>query len=131
MRYRNLRKYKYQLIDDETVQTEIDHNVATKFITIQEGLLTVKSGYAWDGATFAFDTATILRGSLFHDALYQLMREGELNRDKYRPIADLLLKKICLEDGMWKVRAEWVYFAVKTFARRSTKPTKDNKVITI
>ena len=47
-----------------------------------------------------------------HDALYQLIRKGYLEQ-KDREIADIELKRICLEDGMWKWRAWYVYHAVR------------------
>jgi len=136
MRYRILHGYKYELVDTVMVETDIkDVEVDTEFICLwPNGQLFIKSYYAWDGASGpAIDTKTIMRGSLIHDALYQLMREGYLDRTKYRSIADKILKKICLEDGMWKTRANWVYWAVKTFAKRSSEPEKEprGKIVTI
>jgi hypothetical protein len=32
---------------------------------------------------------------------------------EYRESADQLLRTVCLQDGMWKVRAWWVYQAVR------------------
>ncbi len=136
MRYRELHGYKYELVDTVMVQTDITGlDIDTEYIALFEnGQLFVKLGYAWDGASGpAIDTKTIMRGSLVHDSLYQLMREGHLDRTKYRDAADQLLRKICLEDGMWKVRANWVYWAVKSFAKRSSEPEKDprGKIVTI
>lgn len=136
MRYRLLHGYKYELVDTVMVQTDITGlDIDTEYIALFEnGQLFVKPYYAWDGASGpAIDTKTIMRGSLIHDALYQLMREGHLDRKKYRPYADQLLRKICLEDGMCKIRANWVYWAVKTFARRSSEPAKEplGQIVTI
>jgi hypothetical protein len=44
-----------------------------------------------------------MRGSLAHDACYQLMRMGLLP-ETYSDRADELLKRLWIEDGMW----EWV-----------------------
>ena len=50
--------------------------------------------------------------SLVHDALYQLIKLGKLNI-KYRKAADKVLKHLCLECGMPKWRAEYVYWFVR------------------
>jgi len=68
------------------------------------------------------DTLTFMRGSLIHDALYQLMREGHLDHDAYREAADRALQKICIEDGMWPLRAWWVYHGVRLFADPAADP---------
>jgi hypothetical protein len=54
-----------------------------------------------------------MRGSLVHDALYQLMREGLLDPEQWREPADSLLRAICREDGMSAIRAWWVYKGVR------------------
>ena len=61
-----------------------------------------------------------MRGSLVHDALYQLIREGELGPGQRR-MADGLLHEICLADGMSYLRIGWVYLAVRVFGRRFAK----------
>ena len=44
-------------------------------------------------------------GSLLHDALYQLMREGLLDHTLHREAADRILQSLCREDGMTALRA--------------------------
>jgi len=61
-----------------------------------------------------------MRGSLVHDGCYQLMREKLLPARKRRP-ADELLRLICLEDGMSRVRADYVFHAVRAFGASSSK----------
>ena len=115
MKYRS--GYKYQLHEDYIVQTNIypprrivDHG----FIRLDHnGVLTIKAGYAWDGPSGpSIDTRNFMRGSLVHDALYQLMREGLLDLG-WRETADQELRRVCLEDGMSAIRAWWVYKAVR------------------
>lgn len=55
---------------------------------------------------------TLMRGSLVHDALYQLMRENHLDEDRWRPTADDILRRLCREDGMSAIRAWYVYQGV-------------------
>jgi len=125
--------YKYQISRDYGVQTSIlpDKDICTCFIELRtNGFLIIKSGYAWDGASGpAIDTKSFIRGSLVHDALYELMREGLLNIHWRIPV-DRELIKICLEDGMWKLRTVWVYFAVKTFAKRCAENGNRRKTMT-
>ena len=111
--------YKYQLRETYTVFISIKPPmpILTQYIDLYtNGRLVIKEGYAWDGPSGpTIDTQTFMRGSLVHDALYQLMREDYLSPITYRKEADKILKKLCLEDGMWSIRAWWVYWGVRFF----------------
>src|SRR5690242_11685332 len=103
--------YKYVLAETASVETTIipPKDINTTFIHLDlQGKLTVLQDYAWDGATGVPDGGDILRGSLFHDALYQLMRQGLLDH-MWRDSADRLLRTLCIEDGMSPVFANFVY----------------------
>lgn len=108
--------YKYQLARDYTVKVGITppEQVVTPFICLSPtGVLSVKSGYAWDGPSGpTVDTSNFMRGSLVHDALYQLMRSRELDVG-WRETADKELVRICGEDGMSGIRRWWVYRGVR------------------
>lgn len=110
--------YKYQLADDYTIRTGIfPHDVVDiDFIRMdRDGSLLLRKGYAWNGPSGpTFDTPTFMRGSLVHDALYQLMCAGLLSRAN-RGVADDLLRCICTEDGMTGWRAWYVHRAVSAF----------------
>lgn len=108
--------YKYQLYTDYTINIPIKNvHINTSYIQLVEnGDLTIKHGYAWDGATGAIDTNTIIRASLVHDALYQLMRDCELDRSN-KEIADKIFRTICKEDGMIWFRRWYIYHIVKYF----------------
>lgn len=124
--------FKYQLAADETIFVEwlMGYNIETPFISIKDGWLLVKKGYAWDGPSGpTFDTKSFMRGSLFHDALYQLMRLELLPRG-CRHLADNLLVDVCIEDKMWPLRAKWVMFGVDTFAASAAHPDHVKKVYT-
>lgn len=78
----------------------------------ENGVLHVAAGYAWDGSSGpARDTRKSMRGSLVHDALYQLMRLRVLRLDA-RPVTDRIYRDLCLEDGTWSPRAWWRYVAL-------------------
>jgi len=132
MKYKLLGNYKYQNLDTLTILTEIKivGNTGNPYVNITaDGLLTINKGYSWDGPSGpTIDTKTFIRGSLIHDALYQLMREGYID-DEHRDYADRLLRKICIEAGMNKFRAWYVYISLKWFGEKNTKPIKKfNKV---
>lgn len=122
--------YKYQLAADYEIRTGIFPvtAVGTEFCTLaRDGLLRIRSGYAWDGASsVALDTNTFMRGSLVHDALYQLISEGLLSAGQ-RVAADKLLHRICIEDGMDRFRARYVLWAVRTFGGAFVNASKTTK----
>lgn len=108
--------YKYQLDQDYLVSIPItpERDIFSDFIGLRvDGMLKIKKGYAWDGPSGpAIDTRNFMRGSLIHDALYQLMREHGLDL-KHREDADHILRMICQEDGMTLIRSWWVYAGVR------------------
>jgi hypothetical protein len=98
------------------------------FSLTEEGYLSIKEGYAWDGPSGpTFDTKSSIRASLIHDVLYQMLRERMLPA-KYREMADNELFRVCIEDGMWKWRARLWYRAVRKAAGYAAKPRKKEKV---
>jgi hypothetical protein len=68
-----------------------------------------------------------MRGSLVHDALYQLIRQRCISED-YRLHADKLLKKMCREDGMSAFRAAMVYKAARWFGEQSAIPHNEKRI---
>lgn len=122
--FRKLTKYKYQLNKVYTFQSSIlpGDDLLSDFVDLKSnGLLEIKKHYAWDGASGpALDTKTILRGSLVHDALYQLLSLELLDR-KYKDDIDRLFQKICRVDGMSRFRAWYVYLAVHYFGKGRPK----------
>lgn len=126
IRYRE--GYKYQLSSDYSKDVGIrpKHDIWTDHLHLSTaGILTIKKGYAWDGASGpTIDTKSSMRGSLVHDALYQLIRLGHID-DSYREKADELLYEICREDGMMWVRANLWEKAVRWFANSACRPSSE------
>ncbi|MCK5218688.1 hypothetical protein KAR10_04150 [bacterium] len=124
--------FKYQLKVDYVCYVDIKPkaDIVTKYISLTvDGLLTIRNGYAWDGPSGpTVDTRTFMRGSLVHDAIYQLIRQGYLPASARGP-GDKELKKICLEDGMMKIRAWWVYRSVQGFASSAALPSRQRQVL--
>lgn len=126
IRYRKLEKYKYKLMVPFCTDLELQPAgvVDTPYIRLsRDGVLRISASYAWDGPSGpAVDTRTFMRASLVHDALYQLMRGKYLDFRRDRHFADDLLKKMCLEDGMFPLRAWYIHKALRLFGRRSARP---------
>jgi hypothetical protein len=123
--YRDLDRYKYQLLEDYTVKTGIiGYKVLleeTAFISLEEdGTLFIKARYAWDGASSCPDFDSIMRGSLVHDAFYQLLRMEKLPQ-ALRDDADRLIQCMCKQDGMNTFLAWTVYKALKHFGAKAAK----------
>ena len=124
--------YNYQLQEDYVIATGIEPvpPTSTEYISLAPyGTLTIRKGYAWDGPSGpAIDTLNFMRGSLVHDALYQLMREGLLE-GSFRESVDRLLQRICKEDGMSTVRAWWVYQGVRFGGGAAADPARKKPFI--
>lgn len=125
--------YKYQLHETYTEHVYIRPaaGIETRYISLTvDGYLEVRVGYAWDGPSGpTIDSLSSMRGSLVHDALYQLMRMGLLDPRKWKNPADLLFEKMLVEDGMWEWRARWWYRGVAGFAEGATLAKSQKKIL--
>ena len=122
--YKNIEKtkdgFKYKLLKTQNTQTNLlGYSVHHKYIHLYEdGKLTVEKGYLWDGASGGADTDNFMRASLIHDALCDCYQYSWLPQTfNVRLLIDKELYRICRADGMWLVRAWWVYFAVRRYSR--------------
>ena len=129
--YRRLRGYKYQTTHHTSCELPIASflqlptgatlELAGGYVSLSltQRSLNIKKGYCWDGPSGpTIDSPSFMRGSLFHDAWYQIFREREYYR-MFKDDADRLLRAMCLADGMHPWRAAWVYWGVKTFGGKS------------
>lgn len=115
--------YRYQLAETYYIFTgiKIPCEIVEPFICMSRaGGLYISAGYAWDGATCFPDIPSIMRASLVHDALYQLLRLGHLPPD-VRPAADALMYRCCVEDDMFQPLA----WAVLKTVRLAGSPAAD------
>lgn len=114
------RRYRFVTVERFEIGTGIvrpdEAEVGNAYVRLRpDGLLIISAGYAWDGASGPIkQTPDVIRGSLCHDALYQCMREGLLPIS-WRPLADLILREMCVADGMPRWQAEMVHAAVTNF----------------
>ena len=132
MKYR--KGYKYQLAEDESFEyTGIlpGEDIVTEFISLFQdpiGLLIVRRGYAWDGPSGpTWDRKENMRGSLAHDALYQLIRQKQIG-PHWRLKADAYMAKCCIEDGMMEFWANLYRRELGKFAGFAADPKNAKKI---
>ena len=119
--------YKYQLVVDYSLQLDFSppQAVRSTFLELSaEGLLLIKSGYCWDGASGpAIDSKNFMRASLVHDALYQMLRNQQLPV-VLRLQADQQMLSILKQDGMSLPRRWWAYQGVRIFGGKAARQPK-------
>ena len=124
--------YKYQLAKAyvQAIPVSPEFPIFTSYLTLtSSGVLKIEAGYAWDGPSGpTVDSKNFMRGSLVHDALYQLIRLGKLPLET-KQVADELLRTMCLEDGMSRIRASWVLLGVRLGGGASLLPEAEPEVI--
>lgn len=143
--------YKYQLAADYAVLTpfHLVSPVETEWLRLSEaGWLLIRQGYAWDGPSGpTLDTASAMRGSLIHDALYQLIRLGNLGV-ACRAAADQIYEDCLIADAeaviqrtyprlmqapmiaLAKARA-WSHFkALRAFGGTAAEPSAEKLMLT-
>jgi hypothetical protein len=121
--------YKYQLAtgvsygmpkEFRKLEVRIRSKTNVTWVKLQNGNLFIREGYAWDGASGpTIDTKNSMRGSLVHDALYQMIEEELLPR-RMRDDADDVFYDILRADGMSWIRAKVWYRMVRGFGRAKT-----------
>ena len=141
--YQDAEKYLYKIHEKALIEVPFECGlkpeqiIANDFIQLEcidseTVLLTAKKGYSWDGASGAINTESWIVASLVHDCLYQLMREGLLDRS-LRKQADLamnyFLKKSMIRGNYLSrqagaVRAKYSYLGVRAAGEKHTYPRK-------
>lgn len=124
-------KYRLEAQYEDVIPLRPPESIKTDYVVLlHNGYFVIRKGFAWDGPSGpAIDTATFMRASMVHDSLYGLLRSGLLPA-MFKDQADVLLRVMCIEDGMNPIRAWWVYTAVKTFAKRATTPEGESPILT-
>ncbi len=101
--------YKYQLEVSESWQIDFkpEREIAGDHYTLtKDGWLTLHAGFCWDGASGpVIDRASNYAASAVHDALYRMMRRGELNYKRWRE-ADLVYADVMRKCGAWEVTVQ-------------------------
>ena len=124
-------EYKYKFKVEENFSIELPFkipDVVHPYASSKDGILSVKKGYAWDGASGPIiNTRDTLVASLVHDVLYQAMRLNLIKSSKEnRMIADKNFFEILKMNGVNSIRRKVWYFAVRLFGKKSTIKIQDN-----
>lgn len=128
--YRELHRYKYELMEPYTHHTDIcGHAYESRYLRlVADGILEIRGTYAWDGPSGpAPDVPCLMRASLVHDALYQLIRLEKLPFS-YRDRADRILQAIARADGLSRPLAALVYWAVRLCGKSCAKPGSESPI---
>jgi len=134
-------KYKYMLLVDLYIYVRFlkGYTVNAKYFSLVDGILTAKRGYKWDGPSVPWPFIIItrilgmpqfLRASLFHDVIYQMLREGQLlggvydrkQHKKLRYLGDKIIYLVGRADGMKMIRIRPVYRTLRMVGGRAARP---------
>jgi len=134
LHYQNIRSYRYRVTDDLILIPFLNEDLAHAvsfippvihpFFVITEKGVAVKKNYAWDGATYAFNTKNLIVPSLVHDVLCQAISLGLLSR-KFRADADKEYFLQSLGHGVAKTRAVIQYGMIRVYATLTNIKTKN------
>lgn len=124
---------------------------SSKFLTLEAPLLSIKLGFAYDGASNVIDTKATEAAALIHDALYFVLRNSDqfdpelmehlgklcdyevkvgdfTKHQEFREYADILYYRIARANGMWWPRARLHYRALRRYGSRSARPVGRRKI---
>jgi hypothetical protein len=129
--YKNRLEATYQIV--VAIRPPLD--IYTEYIDLsREGLLTIRRGFLWDGPSgptadkwFPRLYNKMQRGALIHDALYWLIRHGFLDPGQ-KQLSDGEFRKACLQDGMIRARAWWIYWGVRMGGKSSIDPKNKRQI---
>lgn len=105
------------LMADFKYQTAIcGRVVAIPYVVLgADGQLFIRAGYCWDfGSGPAIDTPEMVAASLAHDALYDLIKLGQLDNG-HRKAADKYFRQLLKDYGVGWFRRNYCYWAVRLF----------------
>ena len=144
MKYSLTRHYKYKLEETDMFRTSIKgFEFKNKYMYLKNnGWLYIYKSYCWDGSSvplkklwrvlslWQYDADRYCKtASLFHDALCQAMREGNIPVT-YKVDADLIYEQLCINGGMSKKQASKRYYALRKFGNSGIEPEENprNKI---
>lgn len=125
-------KYKFKVEENFSIELpfktpDFEHDYAES----KDGVLTIKKGYAWDGASGpVINTQNTLIASLVHDVLYQAMRLNLIKpNSENKKLTDKNFFEILKMNGVNLIRRKVWYFAVRLFGKKSTIKIQENDKI--
>lgn len=95
------------------------------YLMLEDGVLTARRGYRWDGPSIQFDSgqrlaakpASLLRATLVHDVFYDFFRENIMGRDDLheRKLADCLWFMLARQDHYELSKTKSNYTTIREF----------------
>ena len=126
--------YKYKLVRDVGILVAMKPNqlAQTQFLNLTaQGMLIIRAGYTWDGVSGPVrDTKRNLKASLVHDALYQLMRNGHLDHNRWREADECFATELRL-GGVSRFFTKMYMLGLKIAKGKHAHPDSKRTVYTI
>lgn len=129
MQYQKVQGFRVYKIWSYPTGVEPGLIIRTYYIDLVLGELFMKKGFCFEPSGPTFKTKNFMQGSCVHDALYWLMCHGYLSH-KWKHEADRLMRQICLEDGMSRIRSRWCFEAVDKLGDSSIDKSNRMKILT-
>lgn len=122
---------KFSVWEKLEVQTIITgyHVKSDQVELFESGLLVVEKGYAWDGATGAVDSKSIIFASCIHDILCGFINSGLLPVF-VQALADEQFRLIEQQGKMPWIRRMWTYLGVRTY-QINKKPGLQREILEV
>ena len=118
--------YKHRIREKLILQTSIfpEVDIVVPFIRLStSGVLEIEHDYMWDGASGpTIDTKNTISPSAGHDALFQLMRMGLLDRGKWWLAANADMYRWMRDRNMAYIRARTWKIGLDMFSYKHTLP---------
>jgi len=119
MEHEDLDGRDWRVLKDFSYKTEIKPKetiTSNFFIFHNNGIIEVLKGFCWDGPTGGLDTKNAMLASLLHDIGCILRARGLLTDREINQFDDLYYK-VCLEEGMSKFRAGYMFAGISLNTR--------------
>ena len=114
LKHEDLDGRNWRVVEDFSYQTNIQLKetiTSNFFIHHSNGRIDVFKGFCWDGPSGGFDTKNAMLASLLHDIGCVMRARDQLTDDEIDQFDDLYYT-VCVEEGMSKFRAGYMFAAI-------------------
>ena len=115
--------YNFVLTETYSLKVPILESARHNHVNLENGVLTIEKGFAWNGATMCPDRHRH-RASLVHDALCHLLAHEKLSKN-YKDLADDIYVKLTIEDGDIYLNALFSKFVMNLGGHHFLKPEEE------
>ena len=115
--------YRYEIREIEVLELpahlKAPARVKHDFFEIVRDRIIAEAWYNWNGASYIIDTLMNFHSSLFHDIIYQAIKEGLL-APEHRKWGDQVYRYVAMQHGMPRWLANTEYAALRLFGRHAS-----------